>query len=136
MNAEDTNDAFIRLKNMVSQWQKRRWLVPSLYDIAMPGNNEKSNTIGPGQYWNTNRPDKIMAAYFIQLNSGVSSPVSLPLYPIFSYEDYARIALKELNSWPTRYFYDNQYPYGNVFIYAIPNPSYEIHLILKSALGF
>ncbi len=136
LNAEDINDGFTRLQNMVNQWQVKRWLVPSLYDIAMIGNNEKSNRIGPGQYWNTLRPDKIMAAYFIQLNSGVSSPVSFPLYPLFSYEDYSRISLKELNSWPTRYFYDNQFPYGNVFIWPIPTPSYEIHLILKSALGF
>lgn len=136
MNAEDTNDALIRFQNMIAQWQVRRWLVPSLYDIAMPGNNEKSNRIGPGQYWNTLRPDKILAAYFIQLNSGVSSPVSFPLWPMKSYEDYSNISLKLLNSWPTRYFYDNAFPYGNVFIWPIPTSNYEIHLILKSALGF
>lgn len=136
MNSEDTNDALIRFQNMIAQWQVRRWLVPSLYDISMPGNGSKSNKIGPGQYWNTIRPDKIMAAYFIQLNSGVSSPVSFPLWPTLSYEDYSRISLKELNSWPTRFFYDNAFPYGNVFIWPIPSSQYEIHLILKSALGF
>lgn len=136
MNAEDTNDALVRFQNMIAQWQVRRWLVPSLYDIAMPGNNEVSNRIGPGQFWNTLRPDKILAAYFIQLNSGVSSPVSFPLWPMLSYEDYSKISLKELNSWPTRYFYDNAFPYGNVFIWPIPTSAYEIHLILKSALGF
>lgn len=133
MNAEDTNDAFIRLQNMIGQWQVKRWLVPSLYDIAALGNDQKSNRIGVGQYWNTLRPDKIMAAYFVYANNPV---VSFPLYPVFSYEDYARISLKELNSFPTRFFYDNAYPYGNVFIWPIPTPSYEIHLILKSVLGF
>ncbi len=133
MNAEDTNDALIRFQNMIAQWQVRRWLVPSLYDIAMPGNNAVSNKIGPGQYWNTLRPDKVLAAYFL---SGTSPAVSFPLWPMYSYEDYSRISLKALNSWPTRYFYDNAFPYGNVFIWPIPSPSYEIHLILKSALGF
>lgn len=136
LNAEDTNDGFTSLLNMIAQWQVRRWLVPSLYDISMPGNNFKSNTIGPGQYWNTIRPDKILAAYFIQPNNTINNPVSYSLWPMYSYEDYARVTLKELNSWPTRYFYDNAFPYGNVFIWPIPTPDYEIHLVLKSALGF
>lgn len=135
LNDEDVNDGLIALQNMIGQWQVRRWLVPSLYDLSMPGNNEASNKIGPGQYWNTIRPDKILAAYFIQSNSG-ANPVSFPLWPMFSYEDYSRISLKALNSWPTRYFYDNAFPYGNVFIWPIPTSAYEIHLILKSALGF
>lgn len=134
--AEDSNDGFTALQNMISQWQVRRWLVPSLFDIAMIGNNEKSNRIGPGQYWNTLRPDKILAAYFIQPNNTINNPVSYSLWPMYSYEDYARVTLKSLNSWPTRYFYDNAYPYGNVFIWPIPTPDYEIHLVLKSQLGF
>lgn len=135
LNSEDTNDAFIRLRNMMAQWQRKRWLVPSLYDLAMIGNSEKSNAIGPGQYWNVQRPDKIQAAYCIQLNTG-STPVSFPIYPIFSYEDYALISVKELATLPSRYFYDNAFPYGNVFIWPIPSAIYEIHLILKSPLGF
>lgn len=135
--AEDINDTFTLLTNMMAQWQKKRWLVPSLYDIATIGNNAKSNTIGPGQYWNAPRPDKIQAAYFVQLtNLDPQNPVSFPLRPIFSYENYAQIALKEMNSWPLCFFYDAAYPYGNVFIWPIPSSQYEIHLILKSALGF
>lgn len=136
MLAEDTNDAQIRLQNMVATWQAKRWLQPSLFDISMPGNNLKSNQIGDGQYWNTPRPDKIRAAYFTQPGSSGGNPVSFPLYPISSYEDYSKVSLKELNSWPTRFFYDQAYPYGNVFIWPIPSPQYEIHLIIPSQLGF
>lgn len=131
--AEDTNDGLIRLQNMVATWQQKRWLQPSLFDIAMVGNDLKSNQIGNGQYWNTPRPDKIRAAYFLQANS---SQVSFPLWPINSYEEYAKISLKQLNSFPTRFFYDQAYPYGNVFIWPIPSASYEIHLIIPSQLGF
>lgn len=134
LNSEDTNDGLIRLQNMVAQWQNKRWLQPSLFDIAMPGNNAKSNQIGNGQYWNTPRPDKIRAAYFIQTNS--NNQVSFPLWPINAYEEYAKITLKELNSFPVRFFYDQAYPYGNVFIWPIPSASYEIHLIIPSQLGF
>lgn len=136
LNAEDINDGLTNFQNMVWQWQKRRWLVPSLFDISMPGNNEKSNKIGDGQYWNTPRPDKVRAAYFINSSGGLSSPVSFPLYPIYSYDDYSRVSLKELNSWPKYYFYDGAFPYANVFIWPIPNPQYIVHLIIGSQLGF
>lgn len=66
--AEDFNDAFILLNRMCAQWQKKRWLIPALIDISMPGNGLRSNKIGPGQYWNYPRPDKIQAAYVVQTN--------------------------------------------------------------------
>src|SRR5258705_4117323 len=116
-NAEDINDAFTLLTRMLAQWQKRRWLVPNLIDISALGNSLKSNLIGPGQYYNTLRPDKIQAAYFKQLSGNAANNVSYPLTPIWSYEDYANISLKDLNTWPSRYFYDAAFPYGNVFIH-------------------
>ena len=65
--AEDINDGFTLLNRMLSQWQKKRWLVPNLYEVINIGNSEKSNLIGPGKYYNTARPDKIQAAYFVQV---------------------------------------------------------------------
>lgn len=133
--SEDVSDGFIYLQRMIAQWQRRRWLVPNLIDIAMPGNNNISNTIGNGGYYNTPRPDKIQAGYMVQNNTG-STPVSLPLFPIFSYEDYARIAIKNLNTLPDHFFYDGAYPLGNVFIWPIPSSAYQIHLIVKNLIGF
>jgi len=129
---EDINDGFTLLTRMMSRWQKKRWLVPNLYEISAAGNSLKSNLIGPGQYYNAARPDKIQAAYFKQTNNDVS----FPLMPIFSWEDYARIALKELNAWPQYFFYDGQFPYGKVYIWPIPSSLYEIHLVLKGPIGF
>src|SRR5665213_91297 len=77
--AEDVNDGLIYLRQMVAQWQRKRWLVPSLIDISTVGNGLISNPIGNGQFWNIPRPDKIQGGYVIQLNTG-STPVSLPLY--------------------------------------------------------
>lgn len=167
--AEDVNDAFILLSRMVAQWQRKRWLIPALMDISMPGNSQRSNTIGNGQYYNHPRPDKIQSAYVVQTNgvpdtiiveSGadfnndfsndfniggniteVSSGnlglnVSIPLRLIFSYEDYSRLAVKSLLSLPNYLFYDAAVPYGNVFAWPIPDSRYEVHLIVKSALGF
>lgn len=133
--AEDITDGFTILSRMLSQWQKRRWLVPNLIDISALGNGIKSNLIGPGQYYNTKRPDKIQAAYFKQI-TGNNNDVSYQLSPIWSYEDYAKIALKELNSWPVYFFYDAAFPYGNVYIWPIPSSDYEIHLLMKGPINF
>jgi hypothetical protein len=155
--AEDVNDGLTSLKQMLAQWQVRRWLVPSLQDIYALGNNQVSNKIGVGQYYSVPRPDKIQAAY-LRLNSTATEnnfpdfsadysddfsttgqpstttaqTVDYPLQQVFAYEDYSRIALKGMNSFARVFFYDAQYPYGNVFIWPIPSPSYEVHLIIKS----
>lgn len=137
---EDINDTFTLLNRMFAQWQRRRWIVPSLYDIGATMNGAKSNPIGPGQFWNAQRPDKVQAAYFIQRgnNNPTTGPnaVSFPLIPIYSYENYSALALKNLLSWPQYFFYDNAFPNGNVFIWPIPDATYEVHLILKSPIGF
>ncbi len=133
--AEDIDDGFTYLRRMLSMWQRKRWLVPMLYDLTMPGNNLKSNKIGPGQYWNAPRPDKIAAAYIVQRNTG-STPVSMGCRILTSYEDYAKIAVKELNSLPYLVFYDGAYPYGNVYFWPIPNTLYDCHLILKGPVNW
>lgn len=134
--AEDMNDGFTYLSRMLAQWQKRRWLVPGLTHITMPGNNLKSNKIGPGQYYNAIRPAEIKAAWFTQNNVGNQNRVSFPLRRIWAYEDYARLALKDLNTWPEAFFYDNAYPYGNVYIWPIPSSIYDISLVVQLPIGF
>jgi hypothetical protein len=136
--AEDINDGFTYLQRMMTQWQNRRWVVPSLQDIHAVGNDAISNTVGPGGYFNIDpKPSRINAGYFFQLNTG-QTPISLPLVPIFSYEDYARITVKQLNTQPEYFFYDNQQNAGlaNVFIWPIPSAFYEIHLVFQSALAW
>jgi len=136
-NSEDINDCFTLLHQMLGQWQKLRWIVPNLIDVYATANGAKSNLIGPGQHYNCLRPDKIQAAYFKQLVGGdPANQVSYPLRPIYSYEDYSKLALKELNAWPSYFFYDGAFPYGNVFIWPVPSNSYEIHLIVKGPINF
>lgn len=138
LNAEDVDDGFTLLNRMLKQWQVKRWLVPSLHEVSSLGNGAKSNLIGPGQYYNAARPDKIQAAFFKQIsgNNSVNNQVSFPLSPIWTWEDYSLIALKDLNSWPQFFFYDGAFPYGNVYIWPIPSDQYSIHLVVKSPIGF
>lgn len=134
--AEDINDGFTYLRRMLSAWQTKRWLVPNLVDISVQANGLKSNKIGPGQYWNAPRPDKIQSAYMIQLQAGSTTPVSFACKLIFSYEDYAKIAVKDLHSFAYTVFYDGAYPYGNVYFWPIPNENYELHLIVKGSANW
>lgn len=136
--SEDINDGFTLLNRMLYQWQRDRYIVPMLIEVVMPGNSLKSNKIGPGQYYNSLRPDKINAAYIVQLypSTDERNLVSIPLTPIFSYEEYSLLAVKNLPSLPNYFFYDNAYPYGNVYIWPIPDYKYEIHLIVKGPIGF
>ena len=134
--AEDINDCFTLLMQMVALYNKNRWLVPALIDISTIGNNQKSNPIGPGQFWNVARPGQVKGAYIIQLNTGTTTPVSLPVKQIFSYEEYSTITVKDLNSLPDHMFYDGQWPNGNIFFWPIPNNTYECHLLVQQQLGW
>lgn len=133
--AEDINDGFVLLQRMVSGWQRKRWMIPNLVTLAMPGNGLESNTVGTGGYYNYPRPDKILSGYVIQQNTG-GNPVSLPLRCIFSREDYNLIAVKSLPSLPTHFFYDNAYPLGRVFLWPVPSAIYTIYLTMKMFIGF
>lgn len=136
--AEEINDGYTYLRRMLAQWAKRRWLIPALYTVSALGNGAKSNTVGPGGYFNTDiRPSKISSAYFIQNNTG-GNPVSLPLRPLFSHEDYDRINVKDLATLPQYFFYDNAWAdgFGNVFIWPVPDATYTIYLTIMRALGF
>ena len=136
--AEDMNDCLVYLQRMTNQWQRRRWMVPSLTDISAIGNGAKSNTVGPGGFFNvTPRPRQIKAGYFIlNASAGLGATVSLPLSQIFSYEDYARITVKDLPTFPENFFYDNAFPLSNLFVWPIPDSSYTIHIIVESDLGW
>ena len=137
--AEDMNDAFTLFRRMVDAWQKQRWLVPNLTSVSFVLTGAKSYTIGPGGNFNYPlRPSQIKAGYIIQRNTG-PTPVSMPMRQIFSYEDYANgIAVKDLQSLPYLFFYDNSYTggLGNVFIWPVGSSQYEAHLIIQAQISF
>ena len=132
---QDINDAFTRLKRMLATWQKQRWLVPSLQEFSFTADGSRSYTVGLGGHVNIIPPSDIKGGYVVQRNTN-STPVSLPLGKIFSYEDYIRITVKDLPSLPTNFFYDNQYPLANLYAWPIPNSTYELHFIYQSRIGF
>ncbi len=136
--AEDINDAYIYLSRMMKQWQIRRGLIPALKSYSAIATGNKSMTVGPGGEFNiTPRPRQIKKAYFIQLNTG-STPVSLPLTWVASFEDYFRITVKDLHSLPDLFFYDNQFVnnLSNIYFWPIPDSQYQMFICVQSDLSF
>lgn len=135
-SAEDTNDALALLQMMLSGWQQKRWLVYHLVDVPFVSTGAQSYTVGAGGNFNTLRPDMINAAYFRQLFNAGEQPVDYPFTIIPSREDYNRIALKELGTYPQYMFYDASYPLGTLYCYPVPESGqFEIHLTIKENLG-
>ena len=132
--AEDTNKALSRLNAMIAQWSRRRWLVYHLIDIVFTGTGALSYSIGPGGDISVNRPDRIEAGYFRQLAGLPGNNVDYPLAILQSREDYNQIVLKTMASVPAYIFYDSDFPLGNIFIWPLPNSTYEMHLSVKPAL--
>lgn len=136
LNAEDTSDAYAVLQAMLGQWQRRRWLIWHLVDVAFVSTGAQSYAVGPNQNFNVaTRPDRLEAAFFrlIQPTGGLA--VDYPLEILEAREDYNDIGLKTLDSFPRYIFYDASFPIGNVYPWPIPQASlYEIHLTLKEQL--
>jgi len=136
--AEDITDGYTYFSRMIKAWQTKRYVVPSLTTVNALGNSAISNTIGSGGHWNYPvRPRNIKSAYFTQINTG-PTPVSLPLIDLKAKENYDRIAIKDLNTFPTHFFYDNDWAagLGNVYVWPIPSALYRIYLTIQTNLNF
>lgn len=134
--AEEANDALILLNSMLASWQQKRYLVYHLVDLSTPSTNAVSYTIGPGGNFDSSRPDRIQKAYARQMfvESGASGPIDYPLNIINTYEAYADIALKHLNSFPSYVFYDAAPLVGNLYFWPIPSNQFELHVVIKDTL--
>ncbi len=135
--AADNNTAMRLAQGLSAQWNRKRWLIFSLIDVSVVSTGAESYTVGPGGDFNTPRPDRLEDGNFIrQLNTGGPNLVDYPLSIIPSHEDYNRIRLKSMGTWPDVIFYDSAYPLGRVFPWPVPQASlYSIHLLLKGQLA-
>ncbi len=133
--AELINGALSDLNGMMGQWQVNRWLVYQLVDSYFTGSGAQTYTIGPtGTVVLTKRPDRLEGAYMVQLQPASPTPVSYPVALIQSYEDYARITLKKLSTFPWAIFYDPSVPNGTLYPWPIPTSQYQMHVLTKQVL--
>lgn len=134
ISAEDTADALATLNMLMDQLSVERLSVFHLVDTAHQANGSVSYTVGPGGDFNIPRPVKINAAYARLQSSGAGSAVDYRITMIDAREDYARISLKTLVSFPEYAFLDTAYPLANLILYPVPNSSYELHIVTMDVL--
>lgn len=134
--AEDTSDALTMMNWMLSQWQRKRWLVYHLIDMPLLSNGHNSYTIGPGGDFNIPlRPEKIASAFVRQMVASPSLRADFGLEIIEAREDYNLISLKDYPSFPSSIFYDSAFPLGTVYFTPTPaSQMFEIHLAIKDTL--
>lgn len=135
--AGDVNTA-LRLSNgLAAQFNRKRWLIYSLTDVSFVSTGAVSYTVGPGGNFNTPRPDRLEDGNFMrQLNTAPPNQIDYPLGLIPSHEDYNRIRMKTVGTWPSWVFYDSQFPVANVFFWPVPQASiYELHILVKNQLA-
>lgn len=138
LSAEDATQGFNLLNDFLAQLRRKRYTLYHLVETSFQSNGALYYTVGPSGNFNIDpRPDRIESAWFIQLNQPPATlPVSYPLEQLPSYEDYAQIALKTLNSWPQWYFFDSDYPTGKLYVNPIPaSGQYETHILTKVNLA-
>lgn len=136
---EDSTNALARLNFMLGSWRSERWLIPTLRNLSVVSTGAETYSVGPGGAIDTGtgvqRPDKLEYSFFRQLVPGGPSQTDYPLEILTSWEDYNRIGLKRLGSFPTTVFYSNDYPLGTLRAWPIPQATlYEIFITIKQNL--
>lgn len=144
--AEDINDAWFRLQTMLQQWERKRWRCYHISEYTTGPSTGQTTpyTIGPGQQIDTNtqnpwnaqfnnqfgggqvtsaRPNRIEYAFLRQITNTQAGPgtnlVDYPLRVLQSREDYSKIALKTMVSFPGCVFLDTDWPVGKLYCYPV-----------------
>lgn len=137
--AEDLMLGYQTLNGMLSIWSRKRWLIWHLLDVSVQTTYaQQSYSVGPGGNFDVPRPDRLEGAYFRQEINGPPNYVDYWLEILQSMEDYGKISLKNLTSWPVAIFYDAAFPLGYVYPVPIPNQTqgvYFLHLLIKDTLN-
>jgi len=111
-------------------------LVYNLTDVFVTTTGAESYTIGPGGNFNTPRPDRLEDGCFLRqvAQSGIEQ-IDYPLQLLSSHEDYNRIRLKTMGTWPSIMFYDSNWPTGTIYAWPVPQANlYELHILVKNQL--
>ncbi|HKU51982.1 MAG TPA: hypothetical protein VJQ25_05915 [Nitrospira sp.] len=81
------------------------------------------------------RPPRIESAFLRQLTQSGPNQIDFPLALVQSMEDYNRISLKGLVSFPGIAFYDPEWPLGKLYPWPIPNASiYGVYITIREQL--
>lgn len=120
-NPEEFSDGLSAFNAMVDDWNSQRlfsrWIVRYLFEFVA---GQQVYQIGPGaKDWNFPRPERIETASIV-----ITQSPDLPLEQVITpmtYENFQRISVKTVSSSiPFAFYYDEQFPIGNVYFYPVP----------------
>ena len=127
------NRGLTLLNRMIAQWRRNRWLVYALETNNLTSTGAASYTVGAGGDFNITRPDTIDSAFVRLLNGNGNT--DYPLEIIQAREDYNKITLKSLVTFPSILFYDSAYPLGVAYFWPVPNANqYGLYITTKVVL--
>jgi hypothetical protein len=137
--ADDIDNGFALLNNLLSQWQIQRYMVYDLVDMALTSTGAASYTIGPAADFAISggaiRPDRIDSAFCRTISTGLDNIC----YPYMARENFNRISLKAATGVPYTYFYDasiGSASQGTISFWPIPVTTiYSLHVNYKAYLG-
>lgn len=137
--ADDINGAWARLQWMLQMWERKRFLVYQLVTYLKVSTGALSYTIGPGGDIDTGagtaRPDKIEMGFLRQLVQSQPNQIDYPMTLLQAMEDYSKIAIKGLQSFPQYVFYDPGWPLGHLYFWPVPQASiYSVAAVVKQQL--
>lgn len=134
----------LRLFNwLISQWNRKRYLIYHLVDYKAISNGAEAMAFGPDGLFvdadgnpPSSRPDKLNSAFMRQLNASPNTPVDYPLRLLATYEDYSRVSLKNLQTWTQWVFFDPAWPNGKLYFWPIQQAGqFEFHVQIKGILS-
>lgn len=135
---EDVMDALQDLNDMLGQWRTQRFMVWNLLNTGFLCDGRTTPySCGPGgDYAMTPRPNRIESAFVRQMQNTGNLFVDTPLKVLDAREDYDRINLKTLTSFPMAVFLDTAMPMAQLYVYPWPSPSgmYAVHITTKNTM--
>lgn len=82
-------------------------------------NGKKDYSVGPGQDFDMERPEKIHRAGFV-LNAGTPSEAEIPIDVLLTYEQYAAFVAKNVqSSYPLALYYQPSFPVGTATFWPV-----------------
>ena len=135
-SGEDITNGFTRLNMMMAQWNRKRWIVFCLTSTMITSTGAQSYTVGLGGNFNIPRPDKIEDGNYLRiLSSAATQLTDYPLVLVQSKEDYSRIVIKQMGTFPQVVYYDPQFPLGQVYFWPVPQATtYGLSIMTKTPL--
>ncbi len=130
LSADEANDGLIALNDMLDTWSNDDLMTYAFTLESFPLTGAATYTIGTGGNFNTSRPINIATAV-VRMAS-----IDYPLDIITQQEYQTEISIKSITSpIPQFLTYDNNYPLGNISIYAVPTAGSTLRMLSNKPLS-